>query len=67
MEVFNGMLSVDNLPGWTELKHDNPTLAGGLLLKNTENYALFLAKTLDAPSMRNLTISKENIGIGLQT
>ena len=57
------MLSIDNLAGWTELQHDNPTLASGLLLKNAEDYALFLANSLDASSMRNLTVSMENIGI----
>ena len=66
VEVFNGMLSIDNLAGWTELQHDNPTLAGELLLKNAENYALFLAKSLDTSSMTNRTIQKENIGIYLQ-
>ena len=57
------MLSIANLAGWTELQRDNPTLASRLLLKNAEDYALFLAKSLDAPSKRNLAISKENIGM----
>ena len=57
------MLSITNLAGWTELQHNNPMLAATLLLKNAEDYALLLAKSLDASSMRNLTISKENIGM----
>lgn len=65
--MFNGMLNIDNLAGWTELQQDNPMLAGELLLKNAENLALLLAKSLDVSSMRNLTISTKNIGIDLQS
>lgn len=60
--VFSDILDIDNLAGWIELREDNPGLAGELLLKNAENYSIFLAKSLNTSSVTSLTLSKENIG-----